>query len=403
MRLHSHSNTLGLALVLLSGGVVGAAHAQAVTWDGDAGDGFWVSQQNWDPDGVPGSTSQVTIPSDASEVVIILSSEACATLNCLSSLRLTSATLETTGTSTVNNMIFDGGGFLPTVISGGEFIISGNSTCNNGGSGGAGVFHNAGDFDVFTFDIDGINGASGKNTGNWNATIGGGYLSLNNGSVFENEGTMTIPELYAIDGQAGVFFNAGTLARAGGSGTSTVTTGFTQTAGIVSASGQGGNLLFSGDRWQIVGGGIQVSNSGRVSLSGSNLTGTRTLGVGSISGDGTVEVFPNNDVIDWVNSTTTNVLTGGLHLFSGTLNIEGAVTNNGLIEGRGATFSGFGSFTNSASGTLRIPSSNGLGLNMNTTNTGTVDVMGDLFVNNAAVLTHSGGTIKLRAKAVLIR
>ena len=393
-------NQIGIGCVLftLAGTAVGVG-AQPVTWDGDAGDGFWISQQNWDTDTVPGASSEVTIPSDAGTVQIILSDEACASLDCTSSLRLTSATLTVSGTANVSNMIFDGGGFLPTVITNGQFDISGNSSCASGGSRGSGTFANSGTFNAFSFDLDGIDGGDGLNTGTWNFTPGGDGLFLSNGSVFDNQGTITLQPDTVISDSSGLFTNNGTVSYSGSAGIATIDTGFTQLAGTMSASGSGATISLLSDGWQIVGGTLEVANSGRLSIGGTDVARTRTLGSSAITGDGTIDLFAGNATIDWINFTTTNVTSGGLNLYAGTYNLSGDLTNNGLIIGRGASFSGSGSFTNTSIGTLEIPFGNGLEFKMNATSNGAVEVRGSLFLSDSAVFNQTfnltGGEIQL--------
>lgn len=375
------------------------AIAQPTTWDGDAGDGFWVSQQNWDTDTVPSGSSEVMIPSDAGQVQIILSGESCASISCLSSLRLTSGTLNVSGTGTVTNMIFDGGGFIPTIITSGAFTISGNSTCITGDAlGNGGEFENAGVFDAFSFGINGTNGFSGTNSGTWNMSTSSAALTLSNGALFDNQGTFTLQPFGVITGSSGLFSNSGTLSRTGGVGTTTIDTGLTQLSGTISASGPTAVISVLSDGWQLVAGTLEVSNGGKLSIAGSDQSRTRTLGVSAITGDGTVDLFPANVTIDWVNFTTTNVSGGGVVVHSGTVNLSGDLTNNGLFVGRGATMSGTGSFNNTAIGVLEVPTGNGFGFKMNATSSGIVDVRGSLILNDGAVFNQlfSNGVSKIK-------
>ena len=395
-----------VCLVGVCGLVGGVALGQPVTWDGDAGDGFWVTDQNWDTDSAPSGSSQVMIPSDAGEVTIILSSESCASLSCLSGLRLTSATLSVSGTGTVSNMIFDGGGFIPGVVCNGAFTISGNSSCITGeASGNGGEFSNAGVFDAFSFGINGADGFSGVNMGTWNIPLSSGALSLSNGAVFDNQGTFTLQPFAVLTGSSGMFSNSGTLSRTGGVGTTTIDTGLTQLSGTMSASGATAVISVLSDGWQLVGGTLEVSNGGKLSIAGSDIARTRTLGVSAITGDGTVDLFPSSATIDWINTTTTNVLGGGVVAHTGTLNLSGDLTNNGLFVGRGASINGKGSFNNTALGTIEVPTSNGFEFRMNAETTGVVELRGSLYLSNGAVLEQkfhiSNGGIRLYDQSVI--
>ena len=388
------------SLIVLSAGLSVSATAQPTTWDGDAGDGFWITDQNWDSDTAPSGSSEVMIPSDAGQVQIILSSESCASVSCLSSLRLTAATLTASGTSTVTNMIFDGGGFIPAVVTSGAFTISGNSSCITGEArGSGGEFENAGVFDAFSFGVDGNNGFSATNSGTWNIPLSSGALTLSNGALFDNQGTFTLQPFAVITGSSGLFSNSGTLSRTGGVGTTTIDTGLSQLSGTISASGASAAISVLSDGWQLVAGTLEVSNGGRLSIAGSDISRTRTLGVNAITGNGMVDLFPSNATIDWINTTTTNVSGGGFVAHTGTLNLSGDLTNNGLFVGRGASVSGTGSFTNSAIGTLEVPTSNGFEFIMNAETTGVVELRGSLYLSNGAVLDQkfhiSNGGIKL--------
>ncbi|MBL4699225.1 MAG: hypothetical protein JKX70_10365 [Phycisphaerales bacterium] len=383
-----------VCLAVLSGSVI----AQPTTWDGDAGDGLWISQQNWDTDIVPGISSQVMIPSDAGTVQIILSSEACSSLDCLSSLRLTTGSIDVSGSSTVTNMIFDGGGGVPTVFTEGSFIISGNSSCNVGQVFGSGSFNNAGIFDVLSFGYDAINGS---NTGTWNMQPGGSSLNLSNGAEFTNSGTFTLQPDAVIGGPNGMFINSGTLSRTGGAGTTNINFGLTQSSGSISVSGIGAAVSINSDAWNISGGSLSVSNGGRLLLIGTNVAATRSLGATSISGNGAVDVFPANATINWAGSTDTNVTGTGLTAWAGTLNIAGAISNTGLWVGRGSTLSGTGSFDNESGGTVEVPISNSMSLKMPMHNEGTVDLFGSLFLDDNIVLENFLGTIQLHDGSVV--
>ena len=376
---------------ILIASVSAHSRAQPVTWDGDAGDGFWVTDANWDTDTVPGSSNEVLIPSDAGAVQIILSSELCASLSCLSSLRLSAGSIEVLGNSDVTNMVFEDG-FVPTVTTGGAFTISGSSTCQLGQAKGTGSFSNAGNFDAQQFGFTSINGG---NTGTWNVTIPGGYIALDGTTSFDNSGSISLLNDSQISG-TGTLNNTGAIRRNGGQGFATILTRYNQSgSGALIAEGQGANLSLEGDAWNISAGSISVSNNAVINLAGSDITATRSFSPATITGTGTVALFPQNATINWPGTTESLVNGGGLQLFSGTINLTGSLSNKGLLEGRGAFVSGSGSFTNAPAGTIIVPSGNGFDLSMNATNSGTITVQGSLFLDNNAMLSHDGGTITL--------
>ncbi len=387
------------SVIVLAAGLSVSASAQPTTWDGDAGDGLWISQQNWDTDTVPSGSSQVMIPSDAGNVQISLSSENCSSLDCLSSFQLTSGSIAITGSSNVSNMIFDGGGFTPTVDTGGLFTISGNSSCNVGQVTGTGSFSNAGIFDAMGF---GVNDLNGSNSGTWNMQPGGGWLELGDGVVFTNSGTINLTADSQIQGEQAIFINSGTMFRNGGVGTTTISSGYSQTAGLLSVFGNGAVVSLNSDAWDLSGGSLVANGGGRLMLFGTDLLGTRTLGVSDISGHGTVDLFPLNATINWTGTTTTSVTNGGFVSWAGTINLTGAITNTGVWEGRGTTLIGVGSgFTNTAGATLLIPSGNGFDVRTALANSGTVDVLGSLFTSQGARFVHSFGKIKLQDQSVI--
>ncbi len=383
-------NTIGIVCVLsLSAGALG----QTATWDGDAGDGYWTSQQNWDPDMVPSSSSDVIIPSDAGPVQIILSSESCASLSCMSSLRLTAGTIEVAGTASVTNMSIDGN-WASTIFANGNFTISGKGSCTTGQVFGLGSFNNAGIFDAFAFGYDGINGV---NSGTWSIGPGGGSLNLHSGAQFTNTGTLILQQNSSVGG-LGTLVNTGTIS---GIASSQINAKFTQTSGTLSANGLGASISLNSDAWNISGGSISVGNNGQVALGGTNLLGTRSLGATGINGTGTVDLFPGNATVNMPNTMDVNVAGNGFVVWSGTLNITGAITNSGKWTGRGSLMGGTGSFDNESGATLEIPTSNSVWLNMPLFNQGTIDVFGTLFLDGGFSLENFLGTIKLRNESFI--
>ncbi len=373
------------ALVALAGS---AATAQTLQWDGDAGDGQWTNNANWDPDSAPGPSSDVIIPSDAGQVTITLADATCASLDCTSSLRLASSTLTVSGNASVTNMIFDPPGFVPTIHTSGSFVISGNSQSSGGFVDGIGSFSNAGTFDQFAgFTLDTV---AGFNTGTW-TLASGASLTIQNGASFVNSGTITLADAAEITEFESFFFNnTGTIKHAG-PGASTLGVSLLSPSGSFQADT--GTLMLIADDWA-VGGIISVSNGGVVSLAGQNNPSTRDLFATSISGEGTVALFPNNDVVLWSAPTATNVSGVGLNIFTGFIDLTGSINNSGIINLFGPEFSGSGSLNNS--GTLNIPAGSAAKFELPVSNSGTANVASTLFLNEASIFTNElGGTLSL--------
>jgi fibronectin-binding autotransporter adhesin len=373
------------ALFSLTTLLAGPAASQPITWDGDAGDGLWISEMNWDPDTVPGSSNDVMIPGDAGQVTIILSSEICATLSCLSSLRLSAGSIEVLGNSNVSNMVFEDG-FGPTVTTGGAFTISGSSTCELGIANGSGSFVNAGSFDAMIFYFEDI---AGSNTGTWTIDTPGGFLDVGGTSVLTNSGTMSLMNDTTISG-SGLLMNSGTISRTGGQGFASIGSRLNMTGGQIIASGMGANLSLDSDGWGISDGSITVSDGAVIDIVGSNMSQTRSMGASMITGNGSINIFPQNSTIDWPGQTLTSVADGGLTIRTGTINLSGSISNNALMELRGTTLSGTGSFSNLNGSILTIPASNASELSLNSANIGTIKNRGLLYISSGAQLTNTG-------------
>jgi hypothetical protein len=374
-----------IAFVALAGS---AASAQALQWDGEAGDGQWTTNQNWDPDGTPGSSSDVIIPSDAGEVTITLADANCASLSCTSSLRLASSSITVAGNASVTNMIFDPPGFVPTIHTNGNFVISGNSQASGGFIDGSGFFENAGSFaHLAGFTIDGI---TATNSGTWNLSTGA-FLALNNNATLENTGTLTLSDAAEITQlNNGDIDNPGTI-RHQGAGNSIISTAFSSPSG--SLESDAGNLVINAPSWDI-GGTISVSNSGIVTLSGSNTGITRDLHPTTISGQGGVTIVPANDLINWSAPTTTSVTGPGLSIFTGLINLSDTINNSGTFTLFGTEIFGTGTINNT--GTLDIPAGSAAIFNIPVTNTGTTNVASTLLINDANIFTNQlGGTLYL--------
>ena len=341
MGIRVHTLCISLALCGLSS----LAHAQQVMWDGDAGDGFWMTPSNWDTDQIPGLSAQVSIPGDAGLVTIELALATVGSVDCQSGLRLNAGSLDVMGTSNVMNLQVEGT-FNPTIFTDSAFTVSGSSSAASLSIEGLGSFSNAGTFNAFGV---GVQGTTINNSGTWNLAPSSGYISLNNNASMSNTGTITMLNACAIDG-TGTLTNTGTIRRTGGAGFADITSGYTQTAGSLIADGSGANLNLASGGWTISGGTISVLNNAVINLAGSNAGSVRSIGASSITGTGSVGIFPANTTLNWPGTTSVNVAGSGVELWAGTINLTGSILNSGSMDLRGVIISGSGSLNNTASG-----------------------------------------------------
>jgi hypothetical protein len=250
-------------------------------------------------------------------------------------------------------------------------------------------------------------------------------LSLNFGGMMNNAGTYNITtDTNIVTGQFGtnVFTNSGTLEKTGGTGTSTISPGFNNSANITVTSGTlgltGGTI--TGGNFTVSAGAVLdlASNSSFVTYGGSYTgsgAGTVALRGGAIdvASGGATFSFPaglfqwSGGTIDAANGTLTNAVTGVMTLSnaSGVSLNSGSLINKGIINQSGtANLSlNFGGMLSNA-GTYNITTDTSVvggpgGPNV-FTNTGTLEKAGGtgtsmITLNSSANITVTSGTLGL--------
>ena len=56
------------AFLVIGAGVIFAANGATVTWTGTAGDGKWLTAENWDSGSVPAITDEIIIPAGSGTI-----------------------------------------------------------------------------------------------------------------------------------------------------------------------------------------------------------------------------------------------------------------------------------------------------------------------------------------------
>ncbi|MCG8648662.1 MAG: hypothetical protein MI861_02455, partial [Pirellulales bacterium] len=315
------------------------------------------------------------------------------------------------GTVNGNSAALEGGGLWN---GGGTMIIDGTTISGNTASGdaaddgGGGIFNNGGTVEIgpATITNNVADGASGS---------GGGILNLG--------GTITIDNTQISGNSAN---------RAGGGIEDAGSTGLSITLTNVNLDN---NLATGGGNGPGNGGGLHVTGTGDVSITGGTVNGNSAAleggglwnGGGTMTIDGTVisgntasgdaaddgggGIFNNGGIVDIGQAIiTNNVADGASGSGGGILNLGGTITvDNTLIDGNSASRAGGGiedqagelvSVTDSVISDNNAGSSPGNGGGIHITGAGTVDIDGSTISGNTAVegggLWNSGsGTFTL--------
>lgn len=88
--------------------LAGTTQAMApVTWDGEAADLLWFSEDNWNPNGVPGMFDTVTVDSGGRVLAESMPIEVIS-MDVLNGLELKSSSMKVTTDSTINDFLLTG-------------------------------------------------------------------------------------------------------------------------------------------------------------------------------------------------------------------------------------------------------------------------------------------------------
>jgi len=381
--------TINLAVALFAGTTNAFA---PVNWDGDAGDLLWFSDDNWNPNGVPGSFDSVTVESGGRVLAESMPIEVIS-IDVFNGLELKSSSLNVTSDSTINDflltgccttMLDSGGGSItylgnhvfersPSFV--GSHIIEGNAVFNDP------VFVPFADLTI-----------------NADAILAGGPARQSPGSSVSVTGSLTLINStlnsQASDPDATWFFDGGDLALAGTSDL-IVSDHVFVTSGTVSADTK--QLEFS-NHFVLQDAQIKVSNGGRVvfDANGTN-TADHQLGVNLFSGEGRVELEGN--FIDMGNTSATSSVTGEGLWIRGFLNIDGELSSSEIVQLRGGFVTGDGRLTID-SGTMTVLQGPTLETETIVRSGGTILLNSSLNLNNTLRI-DSGGTLDLITGGIL--
>ncbi len=300
----------------------------------------------------------------------------------------------------LNNGIFiyDGGTFNGQLNNNGTFNLS------TGFTAGSGVFNYA----SITVNPGGILGSA----------IGGGFPTDNEGFLFLSGGALggTAPIVnngflsgYGTIGGTGNFTNNATLTQGGGTLVLSNSGLNTNNGTITLASGRpfqlsnasllnSGTLMLNGATISTLGAGTLFNGTAGL-ISGPGTISSTFVNSGILQpGSGTLNVlggFTNNGIIELTGFSSN--LVGGAIANNGTVqgvgSVGNAVTNNagGTIEALGGTLALGGSVTNAVGGTLAASTGNKLVFSAGlSSNAGIISLTGGTFDNNGHALTNNG-------------
>lgn len=425
-----------------------AAQAAAISWVGTTSNA-WLTSTNWNPTGLPISTSAVTIgnaannPVQITTAVSLNSTGAALNINLGDSLNvgtggslamgtkiitLTGGTLSTSGTGTVSgpitgfgtvnaqfagNVTANGTAGNSLTLAGGYTIAGGTMTASGAGGlnvnndtlSGASFAASAGAVNLNGATLNGatLNGSNGqfnvvgdstlKGTISWNQyntfNIGG-----TNGAHTLNVNAATLSTVSGganpfIIGTGGVLSNTTGASSMGGGGTVTLNGGtITSTAGLFNISDPiSGNGTISGN--VDLNAGNETVSGGKLTLNGVTI-GSSGSGPGIGVGSGNTLDLQGN-ITAW--SFNVNPGTGGTVLFDGTTIAKAAAnTGNTNINNNGLPTAGAFNVVNSSTlNNVNFSTGNGANLTINAPLT----VTGGATVNATNVTVNSLGSLSL--------
>jgi hypothetical protein len=333
------NRTARIAAPLAIAAIAAACYAHApVTWDGEAADLLWFSDDNWNPNGVPGMFDTVTVDSGGRVLAESMPIEVIS-IDVLNGLELKSSSLKVTTDSTINDFLLTGCCTTTLDSGGGSITYLGNHIFERSPSfigthiiEGTAIFNDP----VFVPFAD--------LTINADATLAGGQARLSPGSSVSVTGTLTLINStlnsQASDPDATWYFDGGNLALAG-TADAVISDHIFVTSGTVSADTK--QLEFA-DHFVLQDAEVMVSNGGRVvfDANGTN-PADHQLDVNSFSGDGRVELEGNR--IQMGNTLATSSVTGEGLWIRGDLELDGELSNTGIMQLRGGSVTGDGRLT----------------------------------------------------------
>ncbi len=380
----------------------------AVLWTGGAGTDDWDTAANWSTDSLPGAGDSVTIPAGATVVHSDSDSDAINGLSSSGTLSISGGTVEIGAASTTSALTVDGG----TLTVNGSLDASGLLTLSAGGTlSGSGIVTAGAGIAIDPYSVE-LSGVTLKNAAGETATWTGGEVQIQNGAVFDNLGTFSIPApgagssafdgAWYATGAASSFDNAGTLIAASGAtaGDCDFTVPFNSSGGTVEV--QSGFLgLESGGT--STGGTFKADAGAELDLGAASGQTWALDTTSSIGGSGTVNfdgggTITVNGTYDVTGATSALALVGG---GSGVVNFDGSVESVGpALSVNEGTLNFITPFVGSA-GTIsavEIGLSGTVNLGANDSSATTLSCAGILSGSGtttvSGLLTLSGGTLK---------
>ncbi len=360
-----------------------------MTWDGESGDLLWFSDDNWNPNGVPGEMDSVTI--DAGGRVLAESMPIdVISMDVLSGLELRSSSILVSANSLINDFLLSG--CCTTDLDSGPATItySGNH-----------VFNKTPAF-IGRHVIDGtalfedtlIVRALSDLTINADATIMGGGARLDAGASASITGTLTLNNSSfnspLENPDASWYFDGGNLVYTG-TLDSIISDKVFVTSGTVSVDTKqlefANEFVFQDTQ-------VSVSNGGRIVFDLTNsATSVEVLEVTSFTGDGRIDL--QGDVITMEEVISTSSVTGDGFWIRGALDVNGELRNAGIMQLRGGSVGGVGKLV-AQSGTLSVVTGADLWINTEVRSGGTFNVDSAVSLTKD-IRVESGGLMNLNA------
>lgn len=366
-----------------------SAFGQEKTWDGECGNNFWDCGDNWDPDGAPSATDNVTLqPVDPTvEIRVGVAAEA-NQVTIASGLEVSGANPVTFhGASQIANLVA-GQSSTARLFTDATLIMSGDSLIS-GLMDGSGTYAN-----VESMSVGGTLFTTLENHDMMSILTQD--LTLDGGAVLKNFGTVELtPPGDIKKGFSGIntLENSGTLRKlnAGFPNTSVISTVFTQTGGTIEV--QDGFLNIEGP-FSLTGGSASIAADGILRFSGNPGPMREFAGIGEFTGEGKVLL----DTLIRIRNETGCSLVGGMFL-SADLTLDSFFTNTGNLF-VGGTIGGSGTLENLASGMMKLDGAAQFAADV--LNLGTFDQDRPITIGPGTFFHESGGTWTIRLQSIVL-
>ena len=317
----------------------------------------------------------------------------------------TGALVDLTGGTTVHYKgTYTGSGAGTVALGGGTLVVDSGGATFNFSAGlfqwagsamidvSSGSLTNTGVININTSTTVYLNGANSLLNAGTVTQQGSGTFELENGATFNNESgaiydLLDNSNINETGSGPNMFLNAGTLEKTGGTGSSLMQSGFSNSHAITVTAG---TLVIYSDGGQNTGGTFTISAGATL-----DLTGGRTVHYkGTYTGTGTGTISLNSGTLAVDSGGATFNMAGSLFKWSGT----------GVIDVTNGDFTNTGTITITATGTVTL---NGVTSGNNATgeliNSKTINqtAAGNLQIENGATVLNKG-TYSLAADASIV-